>query len=119
MRAVGRRLSPRGSKVVGGSKRMNIMAVRWVFILEWPLILFSLGESLWDHLVRNRERKGWFCGPILRLRQIWNCLTIFSSEERKKRIQIKLTKQEGRESKVKKKGIKIKGKEYGRRPVSE
>ena len=31
---MGRRVSPRRSKVVGGSKRMNIMAVRWVFILE-------------------------------------------------------------------------------------
>ena len=41
MRAVGRRVSPRGSKVVGGSKRMNIMAVRWVFILE----LSSVGRE--------------------------------------------------------------------------
>ena len=43
---------------------------------------------------------------------------MFPSEERRKIIQINLTKQAGRESKVKRKGSKIKRK-YGCRPVSE
>ena len=50
-----KRGSPRGSRVVVGSKRMNIMVVHWVFILEWSLLLPVLG----DHLVKNRERVGW------------------------------------------------------------
>ena len=31
---MGRRVSPRGSRVGDGSKRMNFMVVHWVFILE-------------------------------------------------------------------------------------
>ena len=46
---MGRRVSPRGSKVVGGSKRMNIMVVHWVFILEWSRVgrepIGSFGEK--------------------------------------------------------------------------
>ena len=30
-----KRVPPRGSRVVDGSKRVNIMAVHWVFILVW------------------------------------------------------------------------------------
>ena len=61
MRAVGRKVSPRGSRVVGGSKRMNIMVVHWVFILEWSRVLSVLGEGQKDQLVRFRERVGWLC----------------------------------------------------------
>ena len=42
---MGRRGSPRGSRVVGGSKRMNIIVVHWVFLLEWSSVLPVLSES--------------------------------------------------------------------------
>ena len=45
VRAVGRRVSPRGSRVVGCNKRMNISVVRWVFILDWSGVLPVLSES--------------------------------------------------------------------------
>ena len=34
-----RRGSPRGIRLVGGSKLMNIMVVHWVFITEWSRVL--------------------------------------------------------------------------------
>ena len=40
-----KRVSPRGSRLVDGSKRMNIMVVHWVFRLEWSRVLSFLGES--------------------------------------------------------------------------
>ena len=82
-----KRVSPRGSRVVDGRKRINIMAVRWVFILEWPRILSVLRKPI-GPFGENRERVGWFCKQSLQLRQIWNCLKRFSSEEKGKRIQI-------------------------------
>ena len=45
MKGKWKRVSPRGSKLVGGSKRMIIMVVHWVFIPEWSRVLSVLGES--------------------------------------------------------------------------
>ena len=59
MRGKRKGISPRGSRLVDGSKRKNIMVVHCVFIYEWSRVLSVLGESQWDHLVRNRERIGW------------------------------------------------------------
>ena len=109
MRGRWKRVSPRASRVVDGSKRMKIMVVHWVFILEWSRVLSVSGQRQEDYLVRNQERVGWFCQQNLRLRQFWNFLSLFSSKERGKRIQINF-KQEGRESKAKRKGIKVKAK---------
>ena len=50
--------SPRGSGLVGGSKRMKIMVVHRVFIPEWLRVLSVLGEIQKDHLMRNREQVG-------------------------------------------------------------
>ena len=38
-------VSPRGIRAVGGSKRINIKAVRWVFILESPSVLSVLARA--------------------------------------------------------------------------
>ena len=46
MRPEWKRRSPRGIRLVGGSKRMNIMVVHWVFIPEWSRVLSVLGKSL-------------------------------------------------------------------------
>ena len=40
-----KRVSPRGSRLVDGSRRMNIMVVHWVFRLEWSRVLSVSGES--------------------------------------------------------------------------
>ena len=45
-----KRVPPRGIRVVDGSKRVNIMAVHWVFILVWSRAerepIGSFGEKL-------------------------------------------------------------------------
>ena len=60
--------------------------------------------------MRNREQVGWFCKQHLQLRQVWNCPKIFSSEERKKRIQINFNqaRRERKQGKVVKKKEKSK-----------
>ena len=70
-------------------------------------------------MVRSRERVGWLCKQNLRLRQFWNSLKYFRPRKEGREFRIILTKQEGRESKSKRKGSKIKGNKYGRGPVSE
>ena len=57
-----KRVLPRGSRLVDGSKLMNFMVVHWVSILEWSLVLSVLSECQKDHLVRNRKQVGWLCG---------------------------------------------------------
>ena len=114
-----KRVSPRGNRPVDGRKVNEYFGCALGIYTRMVKYSFSFGESQQDHLVRNRERVGWFCKQNLQLKQIWNCLKIFPSEERRKRIQNNLAKQEGREGKLKRKGSKVKGKKYGRRPVSE
>ena len=50
-----------GKLVVDSSKRMNIMAVHWVFILDTSKMAAVLSESQSNHLVRIGEQEGWFC----------------------------------------------------------
>ena len=47
------RVSPRGTRLVGGSKRMNIMVMHWVFTPEWSRVLSVLCERQFDQLVRK------------------------------------------------------------------
>ena len=60
--------------------------------------------------MRNRDRVGWLCQQNLRPRQFWNCLRLFSSKERGKRIQINFN-QARRKRKQGKKREKSEGKE--------
>ena len=61
MRGSWKRVSPRGSRLVDGSKRMNIIVVHWVFIPQWSRVVSVLGKSQEDLLVRNREQVVWLC----------------------------------------------------------
>ena len=57
MKAVGRRFSPLGSRVVVGSKRMNIMVVRWAFTLEWPHFFQSWREPIGSFGEKSRASR--------------------------------------------------------------
>ena len=58
-------VSPRGSRVVDGSKRMNIMAVHWVTILVWSRAEREPIGSFGEKLRASRPAL-----QILRLRQV-------------------------------------------------
>ena len=49
-----KRVSPRESRVVEGSKRMNIMVVHWVFILKWSRVEREPIESFAEELGASR-----------------------------------------------------------------
>ena len=88
MRRKWKRVSPRGSRVVDGSKRMIIMAVRWVFILDWPRFFQFWREPIGSFGEQSRASKLVLKGAEFAAKSDWNCLEIFPSEERRKRVQI-------------------------------
>ena len=84
-----KRGSPRGNKLESG---MNAMAVRRLFILEfsrWPPFerepIGSFGE-------KSRASKLGLLAAKFVGKTSWNCFRIFSSAERRKRIQNKFSR---------------------------
>ena len=55
MRGKWKRVSPRGNRVVGGSKRMNKNGRALGIYTRVAAYSFSFGESQKDHLVKNRK----------------------------------------------------------------
>ena len=94
--------------------------MRWLFILN-----FQHGRQFWREPIgsfgeKRRASKLVRQAAEFAAKSSWNCLRIFSSTERRKRIQNNFS-QARRKSKARQRGkeSEVKGKEYGCRPVSE